>query len=109
MNILNKMKKILYGVGTSFVMIPVKIYAAREVNTIPVESLYGVPSTPEPKTTWVDYAVWFIQFILIPVLLLIGAIVLCKNLKCRRWIKIIIIGIFVAIMGIYIGYITSNF
>ena len=106
MKMLNKLKKVLYGVGIFFVMIPVKIYARGGVD----QPIYGVPSNPEPKQhSWGDYMDIFIQLLLIPLLLICGVIVFCKKIKCKKWIKIIGIGIFAAIIGTYIGYIISKF
>ena len=102
-------------------MIPTKISKAKiATNQIAtrdlMESLYGVPSVPkEPE---IHLGFWgtiqgvirvFCTIFLFPFIIIISATVFCRKAKCRKAIKLTIVGLAAAIIGMYIGYITSRY
>lgn len=114
MKIKRKIKRILYSIGLLFLTVSVKISYAK--NSIEMESLYGVPSVPkEPE---IHLGFWdtiqgliraFCTIFLFPIIIITGATVFYIKSKCRRVIKLIVIGLAAAIIGAYIGYISYRY
>ncbi|MBQ3408692.1 MAG: hypothetical protein IJH12_05785 [Clostridia bacterium] len=114
MKIKRKIKRILYSIGLLILTVSVKISYAK--NSIEMESLYGVPSVPkEPE---IHLGFWdtiqgvirvFCTIFLFPCIIITGATVFYIKSKCRRVIKLIVVGLVAAIIGAYIGYISSRY
>ena len=107
MKILKKVKYGLTMMGTTFLMLPTEIFAAKEPEVV---SLYAVPK--EEPTTEFSYGELFLKilsFVIIPLVLLIGAIVFYKKSKMKTLTKILIILVVAIIATFSIIYVANNF
>ena len=91
-------------------MLPNKIFAAREPEMV---SLYAVPKEePTPEFSYSELFLKILSFVIIPLVLLVGAIVFYKKSKMKNIAKILII-IAVAIIAtlsiIYVTLIYHNY
>ena len=114
MKIKRKIKRILYSIGLLFLTVSVKISYAK--NSIEMEPIYGVPDKPDKTEFHLGF--WdtiqgvirvFCTIFLFPFIIITGATVFYIKSKCRRVIKLIVVGLAVAIIGAYIGYISSRY
>lgn len=94
MKILSKLKKVIIGIGTFVIALPVKIYGAMEDAIAP---LYGPPSqmlygpAPVNEPSRFQIILRFLKTLIIPTLFIIGLIVIIKNKKMSRISKIIML------------------
>ena len=104
------LKKIKYGLimfGTTLMMLPNKIFAAREPEMV---SLYAAPKEePTPEFSYSELFLKILSFVIIPLVLLVGAIVFYKKSKMKNIAKILIIIAVAIIATLFIIYVASNY
>lgn len=100
MKILNKIKKIIIGIGLFLYTLPSKMLAYSYGMIDKLQPDYGVPheSPIYESTMWKVF-----QFILLPIILLIGLVIYIKKSKSskKRKIAVVIIAV-IALILIYI-------
>lgn len=99
MKVLSKLKKVVMGIGTFIIALPVKIYAVLDYKYQilygPAQEDYGIPKE-EPNAI-----LGIIRILIVPILLLIGLIAIIKNKKMSKTSKIIM-GVVATIIAIVI-------